>query len=313
MEKRILGKTGIEVTRLGVGLAAIGEEESLETIDKVERVLSTALDSGITFFDTAECYFDSEEMVGRTISHRRSEFTLATKCGHSKPGIIPQGQVDEDWSVDAITESVDRSLIRLRTDYVDLLQLHSCGVAELESGEPIEALVRAREAGKTRFIGFSGDNEAAAWAVDSGIFDTLQTSFNVADQRPRRGLLATAREQDMGVIAKRPIANRAWGQPHSPTRGFKFDPNYADVYWSRTQEMAALGPLADMPENLIELALGFVYAHKEVDVAIVGTRNPEHMTSNIAMVNGGVSIPESTLSDLCSRWDRLDTDWEGQM
>ena len=313
MESRALGRTGLEVTRLGVGLAAIGEEESLDTIDKVERVLVTALDAGLTFFDTAECYFDSEEMVGRTIARRRSEFVLATKCGHSRPGVIPKGQVDEDWSVGAITESVDRSLLRLRTDHVDLLQLHSCSVAELEGGDPIEALVRAREAGKTRFIGYSGDNEAAAWAVESGVFDTLQTSFNVADQRPRLGLLASAKERGMGVIAKRPIANRSWGAPHSPTRGFRFDPNYADEYWARTQAMAALGPLAEAPADPIALALGFVYAHDEVDVAIVGTRSPDHMAANIAMVEAGASIPTATLHDLRARWDALDDGWEGQM
>ena len=313
MEMRFLGDTGMEVTRLGVGLAAIGEEESLETIDKVERVLITALDAGLNFFDTAECYFDSEEMVGRTISHRRSEFFLATKCGHGKPGVIPQGQADDDWSAQALIDSMDRSLRRLRTDYVDLFQLHSCSRDELEKGDVIEALQRARDAGKTRFIGYSGDNDAADWAVECGAFDTLQTSFSVADQRPRRGLLGKAKERGMGVIAKRPIANRAWGVPESPTRGFKFDPNYADEYWRRTQAMADLGPLTNDPKSPVLLALGFVFAHPEVDVAIVGTRNPEHMTSNIAMVEAGAKISEATLEDLYGRWNKLDDDWEGMM
>lgn len=313
METRTLGKTGIEVTRLGVGLAAIGEEETLDTIDKVERVLTTALDAGITFFDTAECYFDSEEMVGRTISGRRSEFALATKCGHAKPGVTPKGQDQEDWSIAGITASVDRSLTRLRTDHVDLFQLHSCSKAELEKGDVVEALQRARDAGKTRFIGYSGDNDAADYAVELGVFDTLQTSFNVADQRPRNGLLKRAKAQGMGVIAKRPIANRAWGVPESPTKGFKFDPYYADEYWRRTQEMAALGPLTDAPDDPILLALGFVYAHPEVDVAIVGTRSPEHMASNIALVEGGASVSDAMVRDLHRRWDRLDDGWEGMM
>ena len=313
MERTFLGRTGMEVTRLGVGLAAIGEEETLATIEKVERVLTTALDAGLNFFDTAECYFDSEEMVGRTISHRRSEFFLATKCGHAKPGVIPQGQTHEDWSLSALTASIDRSLRRLRTDSVDLLQLHSCSRDVLQHGDAIEALQRARDAGKARFIGYSGDNEAAQWAVQCGAFDTLQTSFNVADQRPRRGLLASAAERGMGIIAKRPIANRAWGAAESPTRGFRFDPNYADEYWRRTQAMAALGPLPHQPQDPIMLALGFVYAHPEVDVAIVGTRSPEHMTSNISMVRAGARIPEATVEDLHSRWDRLDDGWAGMM
>ena len=190
----------------GIGLAAIGEEETFDTIKTVEVVLKTALDQGITFFDTAECYFYSEEMVGHSISDRRSDFLLATKCGHPTPG-----QYDIDWSIEGILLTLDRSLKRLKTDYVDLLQLHSCSVEVLEQGEVIAALTKARDAGKTRFIGYSGDNEAAQWAVDSGHFDTLQTSFNLADQRPRNGLLQRAKQNGLGVIAKRPIANTAWG------------------------------------------------------------------------------------------------------
>ena len=138
MEKRVLGNTGMEVSRLGIGLAAIGEEETFDNIKTVETVLKTALNEGITFFDTAECYFYSEEMVGLSISDKRSEFLLATKCGHPKPG-----QYESDWSMDGILLSIDRSLKRLKTDYVDLLQLHSCSVEVLEKGEVIEALNQA--------------------------------------------------------------------------------------------------------------------------------------------------------------------------
>ena len=312
METRILGNTGLEVSRLGIGLAAIGEEETFDTIKTVEVVLKTALDQGITFFDTAECYFYSEEMVGQSISDRRSEFLLATKCGHPA-GLQESGEYDIDWSIEGILLTLDRSLKRLKTDYVDLLQLHSCGVEVLEQGEVIAALTKARDAGKTRFIGYSGDNEAAQWAVDSGHFDTLQTSFSLADQRPRNGLLQKAKAQGLGVIAKRPIANTAWGSPNSPTARLKFDPNYGDEYWKRTQAMAALGPINIPLNDRILMSLGFVMAHEEIDTAIVGTRNPEHLRSNIDLFNNHLPIDDAVIKELYKRWNELDDGWIGQM
>ena len=312
METRILGNTGLEASRLGIGLSAIGFEETFDTIKTVEVVLKTALDQGITFFDTAECYFYSEEMVGQSISDRRSEFLLATKCGHPA-GLQESGEYDIDWSIEGILLTLDRSLKRLKTDYVDLLQLHSCGVEVLEQGEVIAALTKARDAGKTRFIGYSGDNEAAQWAVDSGHFDTLQTSFSLADQRPRNGLLQKAKAQGLGVIAKRPIANTAWGSPNSPTARLKFDPNYGDEYWKRTQAMAALGPINIPLNDRILMSLGFVMAHEEIDTAIVGTRNPEHLRSNIDLFNNHLPIDDAVIKELYKRWNELDDGWIGQM
>ena len=312
METRILGNTGLEVSRLGIGLAAIGEEETFDTIKTVEIVLKTALDQGITFFDTAECYFYSEEMVGQSISDRRSEFLLATKCGHPA-GLQESGEYDIDWSIEGILLTLDRSLKRLKTDYVDLLQLHSCGVEVLEQGEVIAALTKARDAGKTRFIGYSGDNEAAQWAVDSGHFDTLQTSFSLADQRPRNGLLQKAKAQGLGVIAKRPIANTAWGSPNSPTALKKHTPEYGDEYWKRTQAMAALGPINIPLNDRILMSLGFVMALEEIDSAIVGTRNPEHLRSNIDLFNNHLPIDDAVIKELYKRWNELDDGWIGQM
>ena len=312
METRILGNTGMEVSQLGIGLAAIGFEETFDTIKTVEVVLKTALDQGITFFDTAECYFYSEEMVGQSISDRRSEFLLATKCGHPS-GLQESGEYDIDWSIEGILLTLDRSLKRLKTDYVDLFQLHSCSVEVLEQGEVIEALTKARDAGKTRYIGYSGDNEAAEWAVNSGLFDTLQTSFSLADQRPRNGLLKRAKENGLGVIAKRPIANTAWGAGTSPTALKKHAPDYGDEYWKRTQAMAALGPIDIPSDDRILMSLGFVMAHEEIGTAIVGTRNPEHLKSNIDLCNNHLPIDDTVIKELYKRWNELDDNWIGQI
>ena len=174
MERVPLGQTGLLVSRLGVGLSEIGLQLSFNDEPEVNRLLNTALDLGANFLDTSACYGLSEELVGRTIAHRREEFVLATKCGH-----VTGGYLGKPWSARTIADSIDRSLRRLQTDRLDLVQLHSCGETVLKRGAAVRALVKAKEAGKTCFIGYSGDNETAAWAVDSGIFDTLQTSFSL--------------------------------------------------------------------------------------------------------------------------------------
>ncbi len=299
MEMRRLGRTELTISRLGAGLAEIGFELTPEDVLQAGRVLNAALDMGVNFLDTAACYNISEELIGATVASRRQEFILATKAGH-----VAGDYTGEPWTAETVRHSIERSLTRMRTDYLDLVQLHSCEVDVLERGEVIQALLDARQAGKTRFIGYSGDNEAAAWAVESGIFDTLQTSFNLVEQKARYGLLQAAKAQDMGVIIKRPIANGAWGAPNSPSA-------YASQYWQRAQAMAALGPLPpEAPDNPILLALGFTLAHDEVDTAIVGTKNPDHLRGNIHWVEEELPLAPEVVEELHRRFDELGGDWE---
>ncbi len=300
METRRLGKTELQVSRLGIGLWEIGVADAVEP-EQADRVLNLALDHGINFLDTAACYGLSEERIGRAVSHRRDEFILATKAGHRVEDDDPP-----EWSAELITRSIERSLRRLRTEVLDLVQLHSCDVEVLERGEVIQALQDAQRAGKVRFIGYSGDNEAAHWAVESGYFDTLQTSFNLVDQRARARLFPRVVEQDMGLIVKRPLANGAWGAPRSPLP-------YADEYFRRYRIMAQDGPIPGAPENRIALALGFVLSHPQVHTAIVGTRNPEHLLSNIRQVEQGLRLASETLEELYRRFQRHDDGWIQQI
>ena len=305
METTDFGKTGLKITRLGLGLAEISRQERSKIVAESDRVLNAALDGGINFLDTAACYGRTEEIIGATVAHRRDEYILATKCGHTTDDGdrgTPWTE-HESWTGPAVSESIDRSLRRLQTDHLDIVQLHSCDVDILEHGEVIEALVKARDAGKTRFVGYSGDNAAARWAVESGLFDTLQTSFNLVEQHARtKGLFEAAETQGMGVIIKRPVANGAWGKARSPY-------SYADEYFRRAQIMDGLGPLPQAPENPILLALGFVLAQAEVDTIIVGTHNPSHLLSNIEMVTQQLPIPTETVEALHHRFEEVDDGW----
>jgi aryl-alcohol dehydrogenase-like predicted oxidoreductase len=297
MDFNPLGQTGLNVSRLGAGLSEIGSELTLAQEDTARQLLNAALDGGINFLDTSACYGISEDLIGRTIAHRRADYLLATKCGHRW-----EGYTGQPWTAQIVRDSIDRSLTRMRTDYLDLVQLHSCETTVLEQGEVIQALLDAKQAGKTRFIGYSGDNEAAQWAVASGPFDTLQTSFNLVDQHARTRLFPEARNRGMGIIAKRPIANGVWAAPASPS-------HYADQYFERAQKMLDLGSIPHAPENPVLLALGFTLAHPEVDTAIVGTQNPQHMENNLNWLANELPIAPEAVRELWSRFDQLGKNW----
>jgi hypothetical protein len=289
MEMKTLGKTGLNVSRLGAGLAEMGH---LTDVSVAGRLLNTALDAGINFLDTSACYGDSEVLIGKTIADRRDEYYLATKAGH-----VTDGYDGEAWTAQTVRDSIDRSLRRMHTDHLDLVQLHSCGVDVLERGEVIDALLDAKQSGKVRFIGYSGDNEAAVWAIASGYFDTLQTSFNLLDQEPLDDILPKAEAAGIGIIIKRPIANAVWGSPEGSGR---------ETYRARAQAMQAQGPIPGAPQDPIALALGFLLAHGEVDTAIVGTADPEHMQANIEIVERDLPISSEAVETLHRRFKQLD-------
>jgi len=294
MEYRTLGKTDLKISRLGFGGARIGHEEVPG--DQLGRLMNRLLDSGVTFLDTSACYNNSEELIGEHASHRRDEYVLATKCGH-----VHGGATGEDWTKAVIAESVDRSLRRMKTDHVDLLQIHSCSAEVLRKGEVVEAVQRAQEQGKTRYIGYSGDGDDALEAVRMGVFSTLQTSFNIVDQKARLEVLPAAVKAGMGVISKRPIANGSLGKTASPY-------DYANVYWDRGRQMT----LPDgAPTDPIELSLRFNLSQAAIDTAIVGTVNPEHVTSNVELEGRGSLSPE-VIAKLQEEFDRLGEEWRPQ-
>ena len=298
MQRRQLGQTDMHVSVLGFGGAEIGYEGA--TAETVEELLNSALDAGLNLVDTAECYESSEELIGQTVSHRRNDFYLFTKCGH------PRGVGSEDWSKRSILESIQRSLRLLKTDRVDLVQLHSCSEAVLKKGEAIDALQTARDRGYTRYIGYSGDSRAAKFAVESGAFDTLQTSINIADQEAIDLTLPLAHERGLGVIAKRPIANAAWKSGHKPID------SYQHTYWDRLRKLD-YDFIRNRPvEQSIAHALRFTLSVPAVHTAIVGTTKPERWEENAKCVAAG-PLTEGEFAAIRERWDEIaPRTWVGQ-
>jgi aryl-alcohol dehydrogenase-like predicted oxidoreductase len=298
MEKRQLGKTDMQVSVLGFGGAEIGFEGATE--ETVGRLLKGALDAGLNVIDTAECYEGSEELIGRTVADRRADYYLFTKCGH------PRGVGSEDWSPGSLGESIERSLQRLRTDRLDLIQLHSCSEAILRKGDAIAALRTARERGYARYLGYSGDSHAARYAAECGAFDILQTSINIADQEAIDLILPIAREKGLGVIAKRPIANVAWKETHKPIA------SYHHAYWERLNKLR-YEFIRNLPlEASIAHALRFTLSVPGVHTAIVGTTKPERWQENARLVEEGL-LPEAEIASIRERWEEIaPSSWIGQ-
>jgi aryl-alcohol dehydrogenase-like predicted oxidoreductase len=300
MEKRRLGKTDMDVSVLGFGGSEIGYEET--SVETVTDLLNSALDAGLNVIDTAECYRGSEEAIGCAISGRRNDFYLFTKCGH------PQGMERRaNWSRDSILQSIERSLQRLQTDMVDIVQLHSCSEAELRKGEAIEALQTARKKGYLRYIGYVGDSHSARFAVECGSFDTLQTSVNIADQESIDLLLPLAREKQMGIIAKRPLANVAWGTGHRPMN------SYHHKYWERLRKLNYDFLRQYDIETTISIALRFCLSVPGVHTAIVGTSKPERWQENAALLEAG-PLSEEQFREIRERWEEVAPRiWIGQL
>ena len=286
----------MEVSVLGFGGSEIGYERAAP--ETVAQLLNSALDAGLNVIDTAERYYNSEELIGQTVSERRKQFYLFTKCGH------PHGmESGADWSKDSILASIERSLERLKTNLIDLVQLHSCSESELHKGEVIEALQTARERGLTRYIGYS---RAAHYAVECGAFDTLQTSISIADQEAIDLTLPLARERQMGLIAKRPIANAAWKTGHRPID------SYHHEYWERLRKLNYDFLHHDL-EKSISIALRFTLGLPGVHTAIVGTKKPERWEENAKLLEDG-PLEEATFRKIRERWEECAPRiWIGQI
>lgn len=253
----------------------------------------------VTVIDTAECYAASEELIGNAVAGRRNDFYLFTKCGHASGIDLP------DWDPQLLEQSIDRSLKRLQTDHLDLVQLHTCSEEKLRQGEVIEVLKKAQAAGKTRYIGYSGDSKAALYAVQCGAFDTLQTSVSLADQECIDLTLPEAVKNDVGVIAKRPIANAVWRTGSKPDNG------YVHTYWDRLQALDYAFLKGDLTES-IATALRFTLTAPGVHTAIVGTANPDRWSSNADLARRG-KLPAEEFEAIRARWHAVaKPDWIGQ-
>ncbi|ACY17401.1 aldo/keto reductase [Haliangium ochraceum] len=294
LPRRSFGTTGLEVSALGLGAGQLGDTQLSDR--EAERLLDEALALGINLVDTARSYGPSEERIGRFLRARhRDAIVLSTKLGYGIPGVA-------DWTPECIARGVDAARARLGVDTVDIVHLHSCPREVLESGGVVDALADAVRAGKVRVAAYSGDNEAAEYAVASGHFGSVQTSLSVCDQRAGGALLDAARERGMGVIAKRPVANAPWRFATCPSG------NEAEFYWHRWQAMK----IDTQGLAWQEIAVRFAVWCPGVHSAIVGTANPGHLRENLELAARG-PLPDDLYRALRDAFAQHAGEWAGRI
>jgi len=271
MNYHTLGRTGFQVSEIGFGGAPMGlrdylgkwEPESEESSRLIEQAVERAVELGINYFDTAPGYGGGlgEEMMGRVLKKYREKVYIATKSNSLEAGDVRR--------------SVEESLKRLQTDYLDVIQFHGLWLKEddikqiLKPGGVLAAFQQLRQEGLVRFIGFTseGANGPASTLVNTGEFDVIQICYNLIFQHPyepsrRGGIMFEAEDQQMGITIMRPITSGIFQK------------------W-----INQVDPEIERRVDLHAALLSFILSNPLNDVAIVGMRSAKRVEANVAIAN----------------------------
>jgi aryl-alcohol dehydrogenase-like predicted oxidoreductase len=289
LEKRALGRTEAEVTVLAYGAMELRGNHGGPAIANAEagRLLNAVLDGGINLIDTSIDYGRSEELIGRYLSHRRDEYFLASKCGCPPRQwwlrLRPRRTLrrPHDYRPANVRSGVELSLRRLRTDRLDLVQVHmSPSRSQLEASHTIETLAALQDEGKVRFIGMSGTVPHLADHIAMGVFDVFQIPYS-AVQLDHEDLITAAAAAGAGTLIRGGVAR---GGPAKGWQSGSFDQPPGDG--RRRWEAAGLGDLLDgmSPQ---EFMLRFTLSHPGLSATIVGTAQLSHLHANLATAAKG--------------------------
>ncbi|MGZ5451511.1 MAG: aldo/keto reductase [Thermoanaerobaculia bacterium] len=297
MQYRTLGRTGIRVSEIGFGAWAIGGSAEASGVpigwgkssdDESLAAIRRARDLGVTFFDTADSYGfgRSESLLGIVLSRHRKDVVIATKVGVVRNST---GDLRKDFSKQHIYHAVDGSLKRLRSDYIDVYQMHNPTIDDLQRGEIQEVMEQLQDDGKIRFWGVSISTvQEGLEIVRRGWGHTLQVLYNVLNQAPADELLPLAKECGFGVIARVPLASGLLTGKYRQDTTFPADDIRQSFLTSRRLEevkqrvdevKAIVGGAA---RSIAEGALRFVLANDAVSTVIPGARNARQVELNAA-------------------------------
>jgi aryl-alcohol dehydrogenase-like predicted oxidoreductase len=275
----ILGRTGLKVTRLGYGAMEIRGSRIWGgrpvTEKQAKTILNAVLDAGINFIDTANDYGRSEEFIGKYIAHRRSEFYLATKCGCT---VMRRDENTDDtphvWTRENLLRGLNESLQRMKTDYVDIMQLHNPPVEETERNGLVDVLKDMRQQGKVRFISISTTLPHLPTYMKWSVFDTFQIPYS-ALERDHENWITQAAQAGIGIIIRGGVAR---GEPGIGLGSAE--------RWARF-EQAKLDELLEPGEKRTAFLLRYTLTHPHANTIIAGTLVPEHLQENIQTVLKG--------------------------
>jgi aryl-alcohol dehydrogenase-like predicted oxidoreductase len=277
------------------------DAESLAAID-------ASLDCGVNFIDTSDAYGAgySESLLGKALSGRRDKVILATKGGNTMVG---PNRGKRDFSTAYINRVIDESLKRLKTDYVDLYQLHNPTVDVIEQGEVWELLERRKREGKIRHIGVSINKmEEGTAAINGGRSETIQIEYNIFSQQPAREVFPAAKNANVGVIARIPLArglltgkmtladmDRFQGDDMRK-RQFASDVLTEKLGHAELLRFLLRGPI----KTLAQAAIAFCIADPAVSIVIPGGRNAQQARENAAA--GDFQLSQEDLRRVTELW-----------
>lgn len=287
---RILGRTGLKVSAVGVGTWQFGGEWGRSYIPTdAAAILSAARDEGINLIDTAECYGDhlAERLIGETLPGARADWVIATKWGHKFHRCFER---DRGFGPADLLAQLEASLKALRTDHVDLLQFHSGDDADFATEGMWEAAAKAKAQGKVRFLGNSiGSNANVKQTDASGAVgvDVIQVIYNRLQREPEAEVFPSCVRQNLGVLARVPLASGFLSGKYKPGHVWKatdvrevWMKDGRDALLAEVEKIAATEVPAGVP--MAAWALAWCLRHPAVTAVIPGCKDPEQVRGNAA-------------------------------
>jgi aryl-alcohol dehydrogenase-like predicted oxidoreductase len=275
---RRMGETGLVVSRLGYGSMELSGPPRARAIDERDavRFINRAIDLGITYIDTSIDYGLSERLIGKALEHRRADVILATKCA-CEVGIegARKGGEKHIYTGENVKAGVEQSLRRLRTDFLDVVQVHGNPTRkELEDGGVIDALLELKRQGAVRHLGISSRLPLVAEFVDVDYFTVVQVPYS-ALQRQNEEVISALRRSGKAVVARgvtgRGAPAKAWA-----TRPIGTAAGEAQELWQRAELDSVIGTI-----SRIEFMIRFALANQDIDVALIATTDEAHLAADV--------------------------------
>jgi aryl-alcohol dehydrogenase-like predicted oxidoreductase len=291
LPKSTLGRTGLEVTKLGYGAMELRGTDHFPRLSagEVSGILNAVLDSGINYIDTSPDYGYSEELIGRHIAHRRNEFFLASKCGCPiEPPDLPHGNHKaHSFTRENIRAGVEQSLKRMNTDYLDVVQFHvSPSRAVLEENDSIAELEALRQEGRVRFIGMSGTIPELKDQIEMGVFEVFQIPYSLIE-REHEALIHKAAQAGAGVVIRGGVARGVIIKDESIIDGY---PEFLRAGFRARRRAWRDTEVDDLLKGMtaMEFMLRFTLSNPDMSTTIVGTSDPAHLKANVEAAAKGL-------------------------
>ena len=298
MKYRLLGRSGVEVSEIGIGSWAMGSDWGEQPVEESIAAIHKALDCGANFIDTAAGYGDgrSEQVIAKALAQRgKDEVFVATKIHPVMPGEWPPSPyclIEERYPVDYLEKSLEQRLRNLKTETIDLLQLHTWTRAWNENPVALEWLQQKKKEGKIRLAGVSTPEHDQNSVIDlmrAGLVDAVQVIYNLFEQEPAAELLPVAEETGTGVIVRVVLDEGSLAGKFSLDRSFS-PGDFRNRYFEGDRLQRTLDRVDRIKKvlegsiyDIRQAAVRFALDHSAVSTVITGVRNPKQAAENMTV------------------------------